>query len=91
MRFLLDQDVYATTARLLSDLGHDVIPVAQIGLAQADDEDLLRAAREQDRLFVTGIAILVASFSSTPWVLESCTFASCRRLKTPCTMNWSVF
>ncbi len=53
MRFLLDQDVYATTARLLSGLGHDVIPVAQIGLAQADDEDLLRTAQDQNRLFVT--------------------------------------
>ena len=53
MRFLLDQDVYATTARLLSDLGHDVILLAQIGLARADDEDLLRAAQNQSRLFVT--------------------------------------
>jgi len=53
MRFLLDQDVYATTARLLSGLGHDVISVTQIGLAQTDDEDLLRAAQDQTRLLVT--------------------------------------
>lgn len=53
MRFLLDQDVYASTARFLSGLGHDVIRGAQIGLAQADDEDLLRAAQDQSRLFVT--------------------------------------
>ena len=53
MRFLLDQDVYATTARLLLDLGHEVIPAAQIGLARADDEDVLRAAQDQGRLFVT--------------------------------------
>ena len=31
MRFLLDQDVYSATARFLSDLGHDVVPVAKIG------------------------------------------------------------
>jgi hypothetical protein len=33
MKFLLDQDVYAVTARFLNDLGHDVVPVALIGLA----------------------------------------------------------
>jgi predicted nuclease of predicted toxin-antitoxin system len=53
VRFLLDQDVYATTARFLSGLGHDVIRVAQIGLAQTDDENLLRAAKDQSCLFVT--------------------------------------
>jgi hypothetical protein len=31
MKFLLDQDVYAATARFLSELGHDVVPVAQKG------------------------------------------------------------
>ncbi len=53
MKFLLDQDVYAATARFLSNLGHDVVPVAQIGLSQADDEDLLKTAQEQGRIFVT--------------------------------------
>lgn len=36
MKFLLDQDVYATTARFLSSLGHDVVLASQIGLSQAD-------------------------------------------------------
>jgi len=53
MRFLLDQDVYATTASFLRGLGHDVVPVAQIGLAQADDEELLKIASEQGRIFIT--------------------------------------
>jgi predicted nuclease of predicted toxin-antitoxin system len=53
MRFLTDQDVYATTVRFLSGLGHEVVPVAQLGLAQADDVELLRVAQEQGRLFVT--------------------------------------
>jgi len=53
MRFLLDQDVYAITGRFLVGLGHDVVPVAQIGLAQADDEDLLKTAQAQGRIFVT--------------------------------------
>jgi hypothetical protein len=33
MRFLTDQDVYAVTIRILSDLGHDVVAAAQLGLA----------------------------------------------------------
>jgi predicted nuclease of predicted toxin-antitoxin system len=53
MRFLLDQDVYANTGRFLGDLGHDVVAVARLGLSQASDEDLLRTAREQGRIFVT--------------------------------------
>ncbi len=53
MKFLLDQDVYAVTAPFISGLGHDVVLVAQIGLSQADDEDLLKIAQEQGQIFVT--------------------------------------
>jgi hypothetical protein len=40
VRFLLDQDVYSSTARFLEDLGHDVVSAAQIGLSLATDEVL---------------------------------------------------
>src|SRR2546423_8652670 len=53
MKFLLDQDVYAITARFLVSLGEDVVSASQIGMSQADDEDLLRIAQEQGRIFVT--------------------------------------
>lgn len=53
MKFLLDQDVYAATARFLSGLGHDVLPVAKIGLSQAEDEELLLTAQTQNRIMVT--------------------------------------
>lgn len=53
MKFLADQDVYATTVRFLEALGHDVVPAAQIGLSQADDAELLRVAQEQSRIFLT--------------------------------------
>jgi predicted nuclease of predicted toxin-antitoxin system len=53
MRFLLDQDVYAATARFLSELKHDVVPVSKIGLARASDVELLKTARAQNRIFVT--------------------------------------
>jgi predicted nuclease of predicted toxin-antitoxin system len=53
MRFLVDQDVYATTVRFLTGLGHDVVTVAQLGLAQAEDAELLRVSQKQGRIFVT--------------------------------------
>ena len=53
MNFLADQDVYAITIGFLSGLGHDVVPVAQLGLAQAEDVELLRVAHEQGRILVT--------------------------------------
>lgn len=53
MRFLLDQDVYAVTARFLVGLGHDVFLASEIGMAQAADEELLEKAHEQGRVFVT--------------------------------------
>jgi len=53
MKFLADQGVYAATVRFLTGLGHDVLPVAQLGLAQAADSDLPRVAQEQNRVFVT--------------------------------------
>src|SRR5207302_1646504 len=53
MKFVADQDVYAITIGLLSGLGHDIVPAAQLGLAQAEDAELLRVAHEQDRIFLT--------------------------------------
>lgn len=53
MKFLTDQDVYATTLRALRKFGHDVVPVAALGLSQAEDVELLRTAHELARIFVT--------------------------------------
>jgi predicted nuclease of predicted toxin-antitoxin system len=53
MKFLADHDVYALTVRFLRGLSHDVVPVAQIGLATADDEVFLKTAQKQGRIFVT--------------------------------------
>ena len=53
MRFLLYQDVYATTAHFMTSLGHDVVRVGQIGLSRAADSDLLATAQQQGRIFVT--------------------------------------
>lgn len=53
MRFLSDQDVYASTIVLLRHLGHDVALAATLGLAQATDSDLLTIARDQARILIT--------------------------------------
>lgn len=53
MKFLLDQDVYASTFQFLTDLGHDVVTAYKLGLSRAGDAELLRIAHEQSRLFIT--------------------------------------
>ena len=53
MRFFLDQDVYVVTAHLLTELGHDVLTAAGVGCSRASDEELLRRAIEDERIFVT--------------------------------------
>ena len=53
MKFLLDQDVYTSTAQHLMDMQHDIVSVAQLGLSRADDEKLLKVGQQQKRLFVT--------------------------------------
>lgn len=50
---MLDQDVYAVTARFLRDLGHDVVTASETGCAQAADSELLNIAQKQKRIFVT--------------------------------------
>ena len=53
MRFMLDQDVYAITARFLRGLDHDLVTAADLGASRAADEELLAIAQEQERLFMT--------------------------------------
>jgi len=53
MNLLLDQDVYAMTARFLLDLGHDVVTAADLGCSQASDLELLDIAHKRDRVFIT--------------------------------------
>jgi len=53
MKFLADQDIYGTTIRFLIGLGHEVVPVVQLGLAQAEDAELLRVANSQGRILIS--------------------------------------
>lgn len=53
MRLLLDHDVYEVTVRFLMSLEHDLLRVAELGMAQASDEENLKKALELNRIFVT--------------------------------------
>lgn len=53
MRFLADQDVWATSTTFLRGVGHDVVTASELGMARADDIALLRIAQQQGRIFVT--------------------------------------
>lgn len=53
MKLLLDQDVYAITAKFLRDSGHDVVTASDIGRSRETDLELLNIAHEQERVFVT--------------------------------------
>ena len=53
MKFLLDQDVYAITARFLRESGHDVILASDLGLSRAADEMLLQEAEKQNLILTT--------------------------------------
>ncbi len=53
MKLLLDQDVYASTARFLRGLGYDVVRAGEVGLSRAADEELLRVAQADGRILVT--------------------------------------
>ena len=53
MKLLLDQDVYAVTARFLEEYEYDIVSAAELGLARADDEVLLNEAQKHDRILIT--------------------------------------
>ena|SRR3970040_1931492 len=53
MRFLTDQDVYYSTITLLQEWGNDVITAKELGMEQANDEELLKKAKELKRIFIT--------------------------------------
>jgi predicted nuclease of predicted toxin-antitoxin system len=53
VKLLLDQDLYAVTARLLAEKEHEVTRVAELGLARADDSTLLSVAKARESLLVT--------------------------------------
>ena len=52
MFFLADQDIWKVTLDLLRSWGHNVVTAKEIGMARASDEDLLKVAKGENRLFI---------------------------------------
>ncbi len=53
MKFLLDQGVPRSMATLLRQQGMDVVHTGEIGMAEAEDVEILRRAAEERRVVVT--------------------------------------
>jgi predicted nuclease of predicted toxin-antitoxin system len=53
MRFLLDEDLAPTIAEIARGQGLDVVSVHEVGRRQRTDEEQLRYAAEQGRVFIT--------------------------------------
>lgn len=68
MRFLIDQDVYATTVRFVKDLGHDVLQVAELGLSQEDNRVFITRDRDFGGLiFVKGLGAGIIYLRMLPY------------------------
>ena len=52
MKFLIDQDVYTLTIRFLKNAGYDIVLVAERGLTQAADEEILATAQRENRILI---------------------------------------
>ena len=68
MRFLVDQCLSPEFARKLSDAGHDVVHLRELGLERAPDPEVLDVARSQGRVLVsadTDFGTLLARSSAT--------------------------
>lgn len=74
MKFLLDQNLSAAAAELLRALGIDVVHTREVGLAIADDVDILQWCRDRDRVLFTHDAdchaLLAISGATSPSVVR---------------------
>lgn len=53
LRLLLDQMIDIDVAAHLSERGYDVLVVSEVGMARADDAEILELAIREDRILVT--------------------------------------
>lgn len=53
MLIIVDQDVYKLTVDKLKEWGHNVATSKELGMQRASDKDLLKVAKETNRLLIT--------------------------------------
>lgn len=56
MKLLVDENLSRRVASTLRDAGHDAVHVTTVGLANTDDEVILRSAADDGRIIVTADA-----------------------------------
>jgi predicted nuclease of predicted toxin-antitoxin system len=54
VKFLIDQNRSPRLGALLRDAGHDAVHTLEVGLEEAEDDELLALAAEQQRIVVSG-------------------------------------
>ncbi|HET8863423.1 MAG TPA: DUF5615 family PIN-like protein [Solirubrobacterales bacterium] len=73
MKLLLDANLSPEVGRLLKEVGHDAIHVADIGLLTATDPEILQAAAKEERILLTADsdfgALLALGSLASPSVL----------------------
>ena len=74
MRLLLDQGLPRSTAALLREAGVDTVHTGEVGLATAEDAEILSWARAEERIVVTldadFHALLALTNASSPSVIR---------------------
>lgn len=53
MRFLVDESLSSRVAELLQSADHDAVHVGDLGLLGAPDDEVMAAARTEDRVLIT--------------------------------------
>jgi len=74
MKLLLDQGLPRSAAALLSNKGIDTLHVGEIGMAEAEDAEIIQTAKEQGRAVATLDAdfhtLLALSSATSPSVIR---------------------
>lgn len=74
IRLLLDQGLPRTAAAILSDAGIDAMHVADLGMSEASDEEIVETARKRSATVVTFDAdfhsLLAATGAKSPSVIR---------------------
>ena len=58
LKFITDEDVLRSTARVLRDAGFDTVDVRDVGLRGKSDAEVLRAVQEVGENLVSHLAIV---------------------------------
>ena len=71
MKFLLDMDIFPSTASFLRDLGHDASHLMDEGLCGLPDQRVLSKAREEARILLTHDLDFSNLIAASGWSLPS--------------------